>query len=207
MGRPPVVAALAAAVVLATAVTAQGQVARVTGTVRDEAGKPLKGATVTAHNPEQTPPTFTASTDDKGRFAILGLRGGRWSFTVRMPGFDAMTVTEAVTTGRPTDPIEARLARSAQAAPGPLEGLSAPDVQRRIDAAEALADSGNLDGAIAGYREVLTRVPALTSVYLRIGQLQERKPDPIAALATYRELARREPDNPRALAAIERLSR
>ena len=49
MGRPPVVAALAAAVVLATAVTAQGQVARVTGTVRDEAGKPLKGATVTAY--------------------------------------------------------------------------------------------------------------------------------------------------------------
>ena len=79
-------------------------------------------------------------------------------------------------------------------------------MQQRIARAESLASSGDLDGAILAWRESsLNRIPALTSVYLEIGALYERKPDPERALAAYRQLLELEPGNTKALDAIERL--
>ena len=48
---------------------------RVGGIVRDDAGQPVKGATVTAEDPN-VGQALTATTDDKGRFTIIGLRSG-----------------------------------------------------------------------------------------------------------------------------------
>jgi len=53
--------------VLSAALAAQGSVGRVSGTIKDENGKPVAGATITASNPDQAPNTFTASTDARGR--------------------------------------------------------------------------------------------------------------------------------------------
>ena len=39
--------------------------------------QPIKGATVTAENPDASPSSFTATTDDKGRFSIIGLQDRR----------------------------------------------------------------------------------------------------------------------------------
>jgi tetratricopeptide (TPR) repeat protein len=186
---------------------ALGQVARVSGTVTDEAGKPIKGATVTATNPEQAPSTFTATTNEKGQFGILGLKRGNWTFVFQALGFETARTTAAVATMRPTPPLEVRLLRgSMPAPPGPLSGKDVADIQKRIDAAEAMVAS-DPDGAIAMYRELLTRVPALTTVYLRIGAIYEQKPDPKAALEAYRQLEKVDPGNARAQAAIARLTR
>ena len=54
--------------------------------MKDEAGQPVKGATITAENPEASPSSFTATTDDKGRFSIIGLKRGNWTFTAQAPG-------------------------------------------------------------------------------------------------------------------------
>src|SRR5437870_11900216 len=80
--------ALAGAVLVAlSAATTAAQTGRVGGTVKDEAGNPIKGATVTAENPSASPSSFTAITDDKGRFSIIGMRAGQWTFTATMQGF------------------------------------------------------------------------------------------------------------------------
>ena len=73
-----------AALVALSAATAAAQTGRVGGTVKDEAGNPIKGATVTAENPSASPSSFTAITDDKGRFSIIGMRSGQWTFTATM---------------------------------------------------------------------------------------------------------------------------
>ena len=78
---------LAALLVAALAGTAAAQTGRVGGVVKDEAGNPIKGATVTAENPSASPSSFTATTDDKGRFSIIGLKSGQWSFAAQAPGF------------------------------------------------------------------------------------------------------------------------
>jgi tetratricopeptide (TPR) repeat protein len=83
--------------------------------------------------------------------------------------------------------------------------MEAREIQGRIDRAEAMAAAGDLDGSIAEYRKLLARAPALTTVYLQIGALLERKQDPVGAQAAYEQLLRIDPRNLRAQAAVARL--
>ena len=73
---------LAALFVVTLAGRVAAQTGRVGGIVKDEAGNPIKGATITAENPAASPSSFTATTDDKGRFSIIGLKSGQWSFEI-----------------------------------------------------------------------------------------------------------------------------
>jgi protocatechuate 3,4-dioxygenase beta subunit len=78
-------AALVAALVV-SALPATAQTGRVGGQVKDaQSGQPLKGATVTAENPQASPSSFTATTDDKGRYSIIGLKTGTWKVTASAP--------------------------------------------------------------------------------------------------------------------------
>ena len=70
---------LAALLLIAAAGNAAAQAGRVAGVVKDDHGDPVKGATIIAENPDASPSSFTATTDDKGRFGIIGLRSGVWS--------------------------------------------------------------------------------------------------------------------------------
>jgi hypothetical protein len=189
------------------AIAAQGSIGRVTGTVRDDTGKPVAGATITATNPEQAPSTFTATTDDKGRFGILGMRRGAWVFAIAAPGFQTTRATGDVQIGGPNPPLNVKLLRSTTPPAGPTSPLSGAEIQTLVDAAESAAGSGDITAAVNGYRDLLTKVPALTAAYLRIGALLEQKGDAASALDAYRELARLEPGNARAAAAIARLGR
>jgi hypothetical protein len=197
---------LAVLPLLAATTAAQAPVARITGAVRDDAGRPVPGATITATNPDQAPSTFTATTDDKGRFGLLGLRRGSWVFSVAAPGFQTARATGDVQGVGPNPPLNVRLIRGTAAPAGPAATLSGAEIQTMIDAAESAARSGNMAAAVDGYRELLSRVPALTTAYLRIGALLEQSGSAAAALDAYRELARLEPGNARAGAAVVRLS-
>ena len=67
-----------ATLALALAAAASAQTAgRITGTIKDPDGKPIKGATVRATN-DAVNARITSTTDDKGRFAMIGVRTGRW---------------------------------------------------------------------------------------------------------------------------------
>jgi cytochrome c-type biogenesis protein CcmH/NrfG len=112
-----------------------------------------------------------------------------------------------VVTIKPNPPLNVRMLKgSAPAPPGPLTNVDVRQLQEKLDRAAALATS-DVDGAIAAYRDVLSQAPALTSVHFQIATLLERKQDTAGALAAYQELARIEPTNQRALAAIARLTR
>jgi hypothetical protein len=197
-----------AVLLLAIAVDARAQIGRVAGTVTDDAGRPLKGATITAENRDQSPSTFTSSSDGKGRFSVLGMRPGAWIFTIQARGFETVAHRLEVIITRPNPPLDVRLVRGPAPAPlGPLVGIDTKEIQRRIDAAEASDKAGDQAGALAAYRELMTRVPALTSIYLRMGAIHERVGDKAAAVAAYKRLLELEPDNVRAQSAVNRLSR
>src|SRR4051794_29603348 len=110
---------------LASARPASAQIAagRVAGTVRDEAGRPLSGATITASNPDQAPSTFTATTDDKGRFGMVGLHRGSWVFAIAAPGFQTLHATGEVQTGRSNPSLNVRLLGAPPPA-GPVASVS-----------------------------------------------------------------------------------
>jgi tetratricopeptide (TPR) repeat protein len=194
----------AAVLVAAAAAAAEAQVIRVAGTIKDDAGAPVRGASIVAENPDHSPPRLTTTSNDKGAFGFIGVRRGLWTLTVDAPGFEKVQFRQQVAAGRMA-PIEVRLDRTITPATLPLDAIKATDVQQRIAGAESLASSGDIDGAIVAWREIVAKIPALTSVYLEIGALYERKPDPERALATYRQLLEIEPGNSKALAGIERL--
>src|SRR5687768_10814785 len=106
-------AALVAALMVA-AVPAMAQTGRIGGTVKDQNNQPLKGATVTAENPNASPSSFTATTDDRGRYSIIGLRTGAWKITASAPGFQASSGSVPVRTiGAPMPPVDFVLAPGA----------------------------------------------------------------------------------------------
>jgi outer membrane receptor protein involved in Fe transport len=82
-----VLLAAAAMTVFSTAAIGQVTTSEIVGSVTDQAGAAVSGATVTAvHEPSGT--RYTATTNSEGRFAIPGMRvGGPYTVTVASSGF------------------------------------------------------------------------------------------------------------------------
>ena len=185
------------------AASAQG---RVTGIIKDAEGHPIKGASVTAESVNYAATTVTS--DAKGRYSFLGLRGGAWTFTVKAPGFLPARRTSTTRTMGVNAAVDFEMEAIRETAPlGPLASLDTKELQERLAAAAELDKAGKLDEAIAAYREILTRVPALTSVHLQLGALFERKADTAAAVAEYEAALRADPANVKARSALDRLAR
>ena len=195
--------------VVGLAAAASAQPGRVGGLVRDEDGQPIKGATITAENREVNS-TFTATTDDRGRFTIIGLRSGLWRFVAQAPGYAAEAGELPIrAVGSLNPPITFALRRNAPEALGALSNISNEEIQRALGAADELFGQGKWDEAIASYRGVLARAPALAVVQLQIGAAYRGKQDFDAAIAAYQELLKVDENHAKAqlgiaLAQVER---
>jgi tetratricopeptide (TPR) repeat protein len=152
---------------IATGASAQG---RAMGTVKDTSGKAIKGATVRASNPDASPAQFASATDDRGRWAMIGLRSGSWHFTVEAPGYFTVETNAPIRVAA-APPMQFALAKD----PGPIPNALDRNIQQLIQDAASLRDAGRLDQAIAAYQEIRTKNPKLTSVNLVIGDLYRRK--------------------------------
>jgi len=180
---------------------AAAQTGRVGGVVKGEDGQAIKGATVTAENPN-IGQSLTATTDDKGRFVMIGLRGGQWRFVSQAPGFTAEGAIASVRMGAPNPPVTFVLKKTGNANFGALGGLSAKDLQAELDRAEAMFKEERWDDAIAAYRGVLTQAPPLAVIQLQIAAAYRHKKDYGAALTAYRDLLKAEPNNEKASIGI-----
>jgi tetratricopeptide (TPR) repeat protein len=201
--------ACAAILVLTLAAPVFAQAARATGTVRDPSGKPLKGATIRATNRDAYPPEITSSSDDKGRWAMIGLRTGTWTFVAEAPGFTPAQTPWPVRVGG-TQPIPVVLARAL----GPIPNSLGKTIQQQIAAANELRDRGQLDQAIAAYEQVRDQNPKLTAVNLVVGGAYRQKAAQETnattrralldrAIASYTTMLTTEPDNARAKAELD----
>jgi tetratricopeptide (TPR) repeat protein len=162
----------AAIVTLCLAVPALAQTGRVGGMVKDTEGKPIKGATVKAQNPGASPSEFTATTDDKGRFSMIGLRSGTWKFIAEAPGYLPQEGSAPVRTiGAPNPPLEFTLGKGAAAGPSALS----KEVQAELKAADDLRNAGQFDQAITAYQGIKEKNPTLTMVNMVIAGAYRQK--------------------------------
>jgi Tfp pilus assembly protein PilF len=192
---------LAAFLVAAVAGTAAAQTGRVGGTVKDESGNPVKGATITAENPNASPSSFTATTDDKGRFSIIGLRSGSWTFTAQAPGFAPESGKLNVQTiGTPNPPLTFTLKKGGGATGG-MAGAG-KEIQGELAAAEADYNAGKFDDAIAKYRAILQKAPTLTAINLQIAAAYRNKKEYDNAIAAYNDVLKADPNNDKAKIGI-----
>ena len=174
---------------------AQGS--RVVGIVKDETGQPIKGATLSLENPDAIPRNFTATSDERGRFAVLGLKAGEWSIVAQAPGFiaDATRVLVRVTT--PVAPTFT-LRRAPQPPPSILGNVGAKDLQTELKTADQQFEMQQWDQAIATYKSILGRAPALTVLDLQIAAAYRNKKDYDNAVAAYNDLLKADPANDKA---------
>jgi tetratricopeptide (TPR) repeat protein len=187
------------------AAPAAAQTGRATGTVRDQNGKPIRGAIVHADNPSGYPRQVTASSDDKGRWAMLGLAiTGEWRFTAEAPGFISQSASLPVRSSG-GQPVQFVLARD----PGPVPGALDKNIQEQVNDAIALRDQGRFDQALSAYQDIHRKNEKLTSINLLIADTYRRKAaaerDPGVkrtllqqAIASYDELLRTDGANERA---------
>jgi tetratricopeptide (TPR) repeat protein len=139
--------------------------------------------------------TFTATTDDKGRFQMIGLRNGEWRFIAQAPGHAPEGGMLNVRTGAPNPPLTFELKHSGVAYFGALGGVMSRDLQADLTAADALYDQKKWDEAIAAYRAVLSRLPVLSEINLQIAAAYRNKKDYDAAMAAYGDLLKTDPSN------------
>jgi Flp pilus assembly protein TadD len=189
------------AAVLGLAGSAAAQTGRVGGVVKDEGGQPIKGATITAQN-SNIGQSFTATTDDKGRFTMIGLRTGQWRFIAQAPGFAPEAGEIPVRMGAPNPPMTFGLKKTGAAQFGPLGGITAKDLQADLTAADALFNQRRWDDAITAYRAIMAKAPPLSVINLQIAAAYRNKKDYDAAIAAYDDLLKLDPRNEKAAIGI-----
>lgn len=193
--------ALAALLVACCADTALSQATRVAGIVRDDSNQPIKAATVTAENPEASRGTITASTDEKGRFQMIGLTPGSWTYKAQAPGFEVESGTFVVP-ARGASRLQLTVVLKTR--PGAVipQVLSGRDLQGELADADLAFNSGNWDEAIERYRALLAKAPSLHVIQLQIGNCYRNKKDYDKAIAAYGEVLDVDPGNDKATVGI-----
>ena len=193
--------AIAALFTAGVAGPASAQAVRVSGLVKNDNGDAIKGATVIAENPNFGA-SFSATTDTKGRFTMIGLRPGRWRFTAQAPAHAPQVGEMGVRVGVPNPPLMFELRRNGPEAAGALAGISAKDLQADLAAADALFNQQKWDEAVAAYRAIMKRTPTLTVINLQIAAAYRKKKDFDAALGAYSALLNVDQNNEKANVGI-----
>jgi tetratricopeptide (TPR) repeat protein len=165
---------------LALAATAAAQPGRVQGTVKDDSGKPIRGAAVVARNPDAAPASYTAITDERGRWVVIGLPSGLWTFTASAPGFRATTAGGRIGSVGTNPHFEFRLERGDRTL---ALGRPASPQGGDLGSADALLAAGNLDEAIAAYEAILARGSAPPAVSVGLARAYRLRRDYDRALA------------------------
>jgi Flp pilus assembly protein TadD len=191
---------LTAVLVAAMAGVAAAQAGRAGGFVKDETGQPIKGATVTAQNPEASPNSITVTSDDKGRFQMIGLKSGEWTFYCQAPGYSpeagSMNIRQSTTT-----PFTFTLKRVILP-PSALGMLAAKDIQAELLDADTLYNASKWDEAVAAYRLLLSKAPSLSVINLQIAGAYRNKGDFDKAITAYNDLLKVDPNNDKAKVGI-----
>jgi hypothetical protein len=199
-------AAAMAAVVLAAG-PAWAQTNRISGVVRDETGGTIRGAIVRAETggtgTAGAPMSLTTATDDRGRFVFVISRSGDWRITFEAPGFEPMTLPVGVRLAGPAPNLDIKLERREMPeAFGALAGIDSKALSTQLAAAAALLDEGRYDQAIAAYREIKAKAPALTLVNLQIGNAYVAKKSYTEADAAFQEILKSDPSDSNGLFAM-----
>ena len=196
------VAACWAVFAVASPSGAQPLVGRLTGTVKSITGLPVKAATIRAVNPTAIPNEFTATSDQKGSWAILGMRNGLWEVTASAPGFESSTVAVRVAISMHNPKVEFVLV--GVPVKGAMDGVDTKKLQASLSAAESLMVQEKWDEAAAEYRNILAIAPALDTVNLALGRALLMQQDYPGASAAFSELLKKDPRNQKALVGLGR---
>ncbi len=129
---------------------------RAKGVVTDHEGNPVKGAKVELvmiQDRDTGPPALT--TDKKGKFSKLGLKGGTWWVRVNADGFKLWTGPYEIFSHSAPDNLEVELEPFAEEV---LRAHKQFKAQGRLDKAKEFSVKGDVEGARAEYHAAIAEL-------------------------------------------------
>lgn len=174
-----------------SAALAQMGTGRATGTVKDPNGKPLAGVQVAARDMHSDRKLET-TTDDDGKWALLGFRTGDYEFTFAFEGYAPQSLTKNIKQVGRNSSIDVVL----EPASTRLGGSAAGNL---LAEANGLFDERRYAEALEKYEEILAAEPSLYQVYFNIGTTYREMGEPDKALEAYAKVLAEEPLHPGAL--------
>jgi tetratricopeptide (TPR) repeat protein len=180
---------------------------RVNGVVRDEDGEAIKGATIAARH-EYSGTNYTAHTDNKGRFFIIGLRPGEWIFIASSPGYSVAGARMQVRVNSNLNPpMQFSLRTTGPGAGGALQKITAKSLQEQLAAADTLFNNRQWDDAVAAYRKIMSAAAPLAFINLQIAAAYIGKEDLAQAQTAYEEALKWDPASERAIVGLAAIKR
>ena len=181
---------------------------RLTGTVLDEDGNPLAGVVVKVEKPDANPPLFETTTDDGGRFSLIGFISGQWSVSVTLEGYAPDTGMATIRQGpnAPMGFILPRIPHPLVAALGAeaMEGLDPDQIEEDLTLADLAYNNEDWDTAIERYTSLMSKLPMLTNLNLQVGHSYRAKGDYEQAIVSFETLLVENPDDEDAKTEIAR---
>jgi tetratricopeptide (TPR) repeat protein len=143
---------------------------RITGSVSDEKGTPIEGVLIVAQS-TRSETKFDGRSDDKGRFAIVGLGTGTWRVTASMDGYQNSSVEMNVRQLSQNSPISFTLKKlsSMAAFAADKEALAL------FDQGNDLLSQGDYDEALRSFEAFAAKHPEIYQVRLNIGTCYLKK--------------------------------
>ena len=173
---------------------------RVDGWVKDPSAKPIADAKVELKR-ESGGGTST-STNKKGYWAIMGLRGGPWNVDISAPGFETRQISINVSEAGRIPPMEIQLQPAAAAAPtAPQPGAAAPqegagpEIIVAIELGNKRVVEKKFAEARTEYEKALAAVPNNTAILGGIAQTYHGEGNKGKAIETLKKIAELEPSN------------
>lgn len=203
----------ASALCLTVAALAAGQgwhqgKGRLEGSVTGTKGEPIAGATVALRLDGQGP---DLKTDEKGRWAILGINGGSWELDVSAPGYQSRKITVTVSEITRIPPMAIQLEPEVQQQPAQEVPITVGGKAISKEAAEALekgdaaSQAKNYAEAQANYLKALPELPDNVPLLRNLALVYyfDNKPD--EALKYARQTVDKDPGNQSAWLIISEL--
>ncbi len=155
------VLSLSITLVLAQEQTGKG---RISGTVVDEKGQPVEGATIIVES-MKTETKFQGTSDESGHFAVAGMGTGLWRITASKKGYTSSSVNMNVRQLTRNPPITFTLKK--------MTGFAAlmedEESFQLFDKGNLLMEEEKYDQALEVFEEFETKYPQIYQVHLNIG--------------------------------------
>jgi Flp pilus assembly protein TadD len=206
-------ATLGAAAVLALPVAAHAQLdaAQIRGSVIDEKGAPLPGVAVEMKfkGESRVPIVKTATTDKKGGFVRVGLKGGNWTLSFTKEGYKPTGIDTYLSIGGISEipPVTMNPAPVAPPAGATAaQVMSTQEIAKQLGAAYAKAlaalQAGQSAEAETQFKALTEALPNLAEAHYNLGYLYEKRGAAAEAEGEYRRAAELQPENPEATIAL-----
>lgn len=135
------------------------------GKVVDKSGEPVAGATIVIESQDGLPARFEISTDEDGEFRQVGLRPGKYRFTVTLEGYRTTYVDYGIGLGDQTQLPDIALPDAGAGDPARAQ------VNALFQEAIQLAEAGTFDGAEAKLEEAIALRPEFPEAYYNLGYI------------------------------------